>query len=230
VVSQLLEIGAEPNQPCIEIEGQGLYQIHVAAKSGNIEIFSAFLRAGANIEQCNDEGWRPLHFAVLFGHAEIVRNLLDAGADIRSATKEWTRYFVFSSWRLRRCTTWMGQVLHLAAMQGHVDISQLLLDRGADVRAKPVQNSGEDKLDPLYGPTALHTALCTAIDVKNLVGEPLDRPRLEFARQLIQAGADVYGVGDHLKLEDVLKFQGFEDVWDRVREGITEEGTNIQKP
>ena len=52
-----------------------------AAKEGNHRVMLELLRAGANPDAADYDGWRPLMFAAEGGHTECVRLLLEYGAD-----------------------------------------------------------------------------------------------------------------------------------------------------
>lgn len=58
--------------------------------------------------------------------------------------------------------------------------------------------------------TVLHIVLDTYTSYDR-GGEVLDKSRLRIAELLIERGAVIDGVADHLEFVDVLKFVGFED-------------------
>jgi hypothetical protein len=98
------------------------------------------------------------------------------------------------------------------------EITAMLLDAGADVEA----STGTTGPWPLHGPRALHIALGTGVSY-GIDAKPLDHSRLRIARMLIERGASVETVADHLQLSDLVKFEGYEDVWDHVRLGLSSE-------
>jgi hypothetical protein len=53
----------------------------IAATFGHTEVAKALIRAGADVDQRNNDGSTALHTAALFCHTEIVKALLDKGAD-----------------------------------------------------------------------------------------------------------------------------------------------------
>jgi hypothetical protein len=93
-----------------------------------------------------------------------------------------------------------------------VGVVRLLLEHGADPNA-----SIETKN---YGPTALHIVL--RINYTGLWPKILCKDTLEIAQALVEARADVSGAANHFKVEDVLRFEGFEDLWDKLRVWITQ--------
>lgn len=100
-------------------------------------------------------------------------------------------------------------------MAGSVDISRLLLEEAEDVivRTGSFDSLTEyytSRLTPGYGPTALHIALRT-----------LDKGKLEIASMLIERGASIEGVANHLRPKDVTKFEDVPQLWDKLRVGIT---------
>lgn len=64
--------------------------LHLACQhgghEGGAEVVSALLDAGADMEACSEDQWRPLHYAVFFGHDLVVEELLKRGADTTAMT------------------------------------------------------------------------------------------------------------------------------------------------
>lgn len=75
------------------------------------------LKAGAQVDARDKDGWWPLKWAAYGGFPEMAKLLLEKGADVNARDD--------GGW----CC------LHTSAEMGHLDIAQILLDRGADVNA-----------------------------------------------------------------------------------------------
>jgi ankyrin repeat protein len=92
---------------------------------------------------------------------------------------------------------WKGTPLHLAAMFSQPTIAELLLQHRADVHA----DTGLDHFRG-HGPTALQITL----DTGKFYGERdnLGPAMLKVAEILVEYGANVEGVADHIDLDDVL--------------------------
>jgi ankyrin repeat protein len=203
--------------------------LYLAAKLGHCDMISLLVSRGAKIGHTNTYGWCSLHVAAFYGHDAAVEMLIKLGASIHVTTSHWGS----EPWPSGlNGAEWRGQALHLAALQGHVGTVQILIQHGADVNASTgvygdvhsKYEAGETQhIGPSCGPTALHNALSTGV-LHRRTGECLDQNRLLVARILIEAGSEVHGVGDYLRVKDVLCFGAFEDVWDAVRVGITEKG------
>ncbi|KAF8217396.1 ankyrin repeat-containing domain protein [Mycena galopus ATCC 62051] len=196
--------------------------LHLAVEASSARTVAHLISCGANVNATDIYGWTPLHRAILRNDGPIVDLLLAADADIHATTHEWSGY--------RRPTPietgceWTGQPLHLASMAGDVRVVTELLDRGADVQA----STGSDPLErPGHGPTALHIALDTGYFHGGRKGNELDSDRLEIASRLVENGAKVQGVVDHINLDDVLRFEGFEDLWNKLRAGVTDNGQKL---
>ncbi|KAK2730335.1 ankyrin repeat-containing [Colletotrichum kahawae] len=105
---------------------------------------------------------------------------------------------------------WNGTPLHLAAMAGSAEVTRLLLEVGVDVNARidyfdSVIEGYPDFRAPEEGPTALHIALRSWIRSDNGEDQVLNKGRLDIASMLIENGASVEGVADHLRLEHIAK-------------------------
>ncbi|KAH0439925.1 hypothetical protein CcaCcLH18_02642 [Colletotrichum camelliae] len=121
---------------------------------------------------------------------------------------------------------WNGTPLHLAAMAGSAEITRLLLEVGVDVNARIDYFDNVIEGYPYFrapeeGPTALHIALRSWIRSDNGEDQVLNKGRLDIASMLIENGASVEGVADHLRLEHIAKFEDFPQLWDKLRVGIT---------
>ncbi|KAJ1665576.1 phosphate system positive regulatory protein pho81 [Coemansia sp. RSA 1646] len=80
IVFLLLESNAE-----MTTNIQGIHPIHVAARSGYVEILRLLLQHSAPVDVVDkDLGWTPIFYAASEGHAEIIRILLEAGANAKA--------------------------------------------------------------------------------------------------------------------------------------------------
>ena len=124
IVCRLLQAGANAKIT----PGDGITALHEAAYMGFTEVIECLLEHGAEIHARADDGWTPLHYACEGKNKEeAIRALINKGADFVSA---------------------IGiSPLHILAYDGSDDLVNLLLDHGADVKAR--DNNGV---------TALHQA------------------------------------------------------------------------
>ncbi|HEY5799422.1 MAG TPA: ankyrin repeat domain-containing protein [Burkholderiaceae bacterium] len=104
--------------PGIDLEkrtGNGDNALMIAGYKANREAALALLAKGA---QVNRAGWAPLHYAAAGGDAVIVKALLDRAARVNAVSPT------------------LETPLTMAAREGHVAVLTLLLDAGADRKAK----------------------------------------------------------------------------------------------
>ena len=196
---------------------QGFTPLQKAVELGNISTASKLLSHGADHHVQDEFGWTVLHTATYKKDEAMVRLLLQAGSDVQATSQQWAHDYGRPS-LLYRGGEWKGTPLHVAAMHGQLTIVELLLQHGADVHAVTDLNCYR----PGHGPTALHIAL----DTGTFYGtrDSLSQDMLRIAEILVDNGAEVSGVADHITLEDVPKFEGFEGLWEKLRRGITGNG------
>lgn len=159
-----------------------------AAAEGNLEAIDLLIAAGADINQKARAEFHALAFAARQGHQQVVKRLLDAGFDINTPMYHKQTWYKFT----RSGST----ALILAIENGHFDLAQYLLSRGADV------NDLRSGFSPLH----------TMIEVRKPdIGDASNFPpkgsgkltSLQFTEVLIQYGAKV-----NLQLTKEFKAQG----------------------
>lgn len=215
----LLKLESDFNS-CATLSGKHPSLLYHACARGMTDAVSFLLDFNVDIERADNCGWRPLHGASLCHHKEIIEKLIAAGADICASTTHFDEDSLTDSDLDQK--SWNGHALHLAVLEGNIDIVELLLKHGADVSA----NAGFFKRydGRICGPTALHIALdpqawYTGDDDDWEDREDHHEEYLKIARMLIENGASVDGVLDQLRVKDIPSFEGFEDVWDKIRGG-----------
>jgi ankyrin repeat protein len=113
--------------------------IHVAAKAGDSAKVRVLLKDNPALVSSRDEGWTPLHIAVEFGKKDVVELLLANKADI-NAKLLLPLSETMSSWSdliLKfQIINLDSTPMHFAAQEGHRDIVELLLAKGADVNTR----------------------------------------------------------------------------------------------
>ncbi len=173
-VELLLDRGAKVNHQ----ERKGQTATMWAAAEGNVNVLKLLLDAGADFQNALDSGFTPLMFAVREGELEATECLLSRGVDVNS---------VMTPRRDGAKSPRKGiSPLLLAVENGHFDLAVKLLEAGADPN------------DQRSGFTALHTLTWVRKPNRGDSADgdpaPIGSGRLDslqFARKLVQLGADV---------------------------------------
>ncbi|XP_021275779.1 E3 ubiquitin-protein ligase XBAT32 isoform X4 [Herrania umbratica] len=166
LVSLLLESGVDINLR----NYRGQTALMQACQYGHWEVVQTLILFGANIHRADYlNGGTALHLAALNGHSRCIRLLLaDYIPSIpscwnklrkRSKNKESIAELDESALRevIGRPADGGVTALHMAALNGHVETVQLLLDLGASVTEVTMEDG--TTID-LIGSTALHYAAC----------------------------------------------------------------------
>ena len=137
-------------------EVPAIEQLISISKSGNMHLLSDFfecfeqeIRKEELLNQVQESRWGALHYACYFGHTEMVTVLVNQLVNVNSVTiDEWTPlqlscYFrraycvkallQHPSLQINKSTRFRGTGLHLACLSGSLEITRLLLDRGAEM-------------------------------------------------------------------------------------------------
>jgi ankyrin repeat protein len=159
----------------------GTTALHCAAKLGDEEATSIFLKEGANVSESDSKGETALHVAASNNITKIVQKLLDRGADTTMRTHEGLtplisavahssieamRQILDSATAATADDQGVSEALHEAVSQDNPVSVRLLLEHGADV-----------ELPDEYGRTPLHHAVET--------------PRSEILGLLLKHGVNV---------------------------------------
>ena len=200
----------------------GSTPLQKAVELGKTSTAAALVAHSANLHIPDQYAWTLLPTATYTRDIPTTKLLLSVGASSIATTSQWAHHYGRPS-GLGRRDPWTGTPLHLAAMFGDPTIASLLLAHGADVHATTGQGGGYRSG---HGPTALHIALDTGFFYGNR--QSLGKGMLEVAQMLVEHGASVVDVADHLDLNDVPKFKGFEDLWEKLRAGIRSEGKTFE--
>jgi ankyrin repeat protein len=147
-VTRWLDEGLDPEYQAAHI-GTGLM---VAAWYGHIEMMALFVDRGADVRRSNRNGEQPLQLAAWGGHLEAMRWLLEHGAPLERQGNNWG-------------------ALHYAVFNGHQQLVEDLIARGANVNA-------------------LSPNLSTPLILAAREG------RDEVARRLLESGADAKARND----------------------------------
>ena len=147
-VRALLQRRADVNAPQVD----GMTALHWAAYQDDVESVELLLRAGANVRGANRYGITPLTLAITNGDSAMVEALLKAGADpnttlpggetalmtaARVGTLASVKALIARGARVDSKDEKHGQTaLMWAAAEGHAPVVEMLVELGADYKAR----------------------------------------------------------------------------------------------
>ena len=162
LVALLLDAGADVN-----VHGWNrITPLHYAAINGELSIAKALFENGAEVDPVSSKACTPLHRAAENGHLEVVEFLIQKGADVdKRGPRGCTPLLLTCSLGFPAClerlikenaridarNDKMQTCFHLAAMHGHSDILEILVEKCSD----PDHINSVDK----HGDTPLHAAI-----------------------------------------------------------------------
>lgn len=145
-VNSAIKRGTDLNAPIRD----GLSPLHWAARNGFAKVAKLLLEHGANVNlhASGMESATPLHVVAVYGHKPTAEALLTGDADVNAMDK------------------WSSTPLQYASFNGHDDIVDLLISRGARVNNR----------DGRFGVTAVQVATAAGKEstVRLLVGKGAD--------------------------------------------------------
>jgi cytohesin len=157
-----LDKGVDVNE--VDINFYNLAPLHYAAIHGQKEIAELLIAAGADVSANTTTRGTPLHLVAFEGHKEIIELLIAEGADVNAIIVSGPLQFNVGDIALNFTTDSeiaallrkhggmtseelrSGMTpLHLAAVNGHKEIVELLIAKGADVNEKIASGSNKNK-------------------------------------------------------------------------------------
>lgn len=98
-------------------DNRGFTPLMEAAVQNRLEIVDMLIKAGANLNTRNLNGYTPLCMAVLCNNKDVVKKLIQGRAGVNKKSQDLAP-------------------LHIASRKNFIEIAQLLIDFGADLRAQ----------------------------------------------------------------------------------------------
>ncbi|KAM0158465.1 hypothetical protein ACHAQE_005481 [Botrytis cinerea] len=181
IINLLLEYGAQVDEEIPTIGGTAL---HLASQYGSKYNIDVLLSQKPNMNQKDRDGTTPLHLASRYGREENVVRLLDAGADYSQLNYSNSTAFHNAAMYghleilqllyergsqryINEANVFFNAPLHLASLNGHVNIAEWLLQKGAAVNQPG-----------MGGATSLYIAS--------------DKGHIEIVRELLKYAVDIH--------------------------------------
>jgi len=203
VLDLLLNAGAKPNDP-INFVNSGETPLMHAARSSKVDAVKSLVKAGADVNA--KESWNgqtALMWAAADGDSAMVTTLLELGADLKAKSHAGTTAFLLAVRKgdlpsvqamlaagadvnEKRSGDFATPLL-IAVINGHADLVDLLLEKGADPNAEGGNGRNNSWGRPLQA--AVHVANWHVSDI--LITVNIDRIRI--IKSLLAHGADVNG-------------------------------------
>ena len=144
-VQEFLTAGMAADVP----DEAGMTALGAACEGNGTEVARVLLKSGAKVSAPVANGRTPIMLAAAGGSGELVRLLMENGADARARDAEGWHPLVLATWNGRTETANvlaaqatagdLDDALLLASLQGNVEMTDLLLRRGASVLAEDAE-------------------------------------------------------------------------------------------
>jgi protein phosphatase 1 regulatory subunit 12A len=92
-----IKTGLKSSADAIVHTRTGATALHVAAAKGYLDVIDLLIRAGANINSTDNDGWTPLHAAAHWDKHDVINYLIERNADLyaKNYAVQKKRFFLF---------------------------------------------------------------------------------------------------------------------------------------
>lgn len=119
----------------------GATALHIASRTGNVEIAKILIDSGANINAADNEGWTPLMRAAMAKSPELVKFLLNSGADASKANSFGETVIIHAT--ASECNECLEQIFSRYNFLEHLDTGTLNNQINTAINMADKKNSKE---------------------------------------------------------------------------------------